>query len=156
MSENQNEKYTINQSFIKNVKIVPENIRAVEQNAWFGKFTELVENSESLVNLKKHSQSEKRIIKIYSIKIDDFEENENEKLCAKEIVKSCKITIINENICPNYISKECGNVENQKQLSEKKKKSQKPYIFRIYDCCPWNVPWILLIISIIQVSRSNK
>lgn len=152
MSENEKEnQHTINQSLIKNIKIVPENIKRVEKQAWNGK---CIEKTEQPVNFNTHFKSEKRTIKIYSINIDDFEENgnENEKLCAKEIVKSCEITIISENSWPNFGSNERENVENQTKQCEKKKKSQKPYIIRIYECCPWNVPWILMIISFIQVS----
>ena len=157
MNINNNEHQSIN----KNIKIVPEKSNPVEKHAWICENLEKNDNKNNPVEVFQiQPKSQMRTIKIFSINIDEvgngFEATENEKLCANKIVNNCEVTITNEQNWPfRLICKERENMENQANgnFLAKKKIYFKPFIMLISECFPWNLPWILMTISFIQVSK---
>lgn len=125
-------------------KIVPKNPENL--NAWKNEKPDYLENL-----LKTEPQ---KPIKIYSIDIEgDEEDNTDLQSNPRKSLFSerCRISIISENAWKNFYSKPNNNGNINAPQSMKKHRNFKNIIKKIIDHCPFKLPWVVLIISVIQV-----
>lgn len=142
------------ENYHKKVKIVPKN----EENLSAWKY----DKPEYLENLLK-TETQKPI-KIYSIDIEADEEDPETKDVEANgkanprksfFTEKCRLSVISENAWWNFYNKSTSSSSFGSTPSApgnlRKHKNFKNIIKKIIDHCPFKLPWVVLIISVIQV-----
>ncbi|CAO1352937.1 unnamed protein product [Diamesa hyperborea] len=137
------DQYLINHQLNKNVKIVPISKVKNEIKAWNCNDlpTDLQPDPDYLENLLRTVGNEN--VKIYAI--DICAETDEEIKKENQVTKS-KVRVISESAI-KCIRKWADKPKNQEKTVKKKS-----IVKKIVDCCPWQIPWIILAISLIQIA----
>lgn len=136
------DQYVIKHQLNKNVKIVPINEIKNDIKAWNCDDipTEVQPDPDYLENLLRTVGNEN--VTIYSI---DICAETDEEINKDLQIKKSKVRVI----CESAIKciRKCAD----KRSSQEKSVKKKSIVNKIVDCCPWQIPWIVLAISLIQV-----